>query len=658
MAQQKSRTQQLNGLVSLAYLGVLPCSPNNFIIKQGAPTTNDYRNVNVGDFWLDNSSMYLSPSVPPTSANLWVLVSVVNHVATWINFGSAAAILSLTSNSGGPVFPLAGNINVVGDGTTITGVGNPGTNTITFSVIGGMAANSFPTDSGTAVPAAGVLNIKTDLATNRSGGTVEFTGTGNTVQLILTDVLLNTMIGNNSGNPTNSGGNNTTLGALSGHALTTGGANTLIGRSSGVVMTTGANNSALGIFSLFTATSATSNIAMGYQSLTALTTGNGNSALGVNSLGNLLTGSNNIGLGINAGTNLTGAESNNILINDHGIAGKSSLVIMSLITGISTTLQFMTNFPDGNNTFLGNGAGNLTMTGSTSVGIGTGTLAATTTGGAHTAVGFGALAAATTGNSSCAFGNLSLTDLTTGIENTAIGFHTLTELTSGSHNVALGDECADGLLTGSYNLILGSNGSGGSYTSSESSNILIMNSGVVGESNVMRIGTNGSGNGQVNKSFMAGVAGVTVTNQAPVVINTSTGQLGTSGTFVSVGTWTPTLAFGGASTGITYSAQVGTYSQVGSVVTYVANITLTSKGSATGNATITGLPTAGSSNAFPATLVPFSGITFTVQLGIYSSGTTLNFVNWSTSGTIATLTNTAFTNTSSFLISGTFIVGG
>ena len=42
---------------------------------------------------------------------------------------------TLTSNSGGAVGPTAGNINVVGDGVTLTGVGNPGTSTITFSVL-------------------------------------------------------------------------------------------------------------------------------------------------------------------------------------------------------------------------------------------------------------------------------------------------------------------------------------------------------------------------------------------------------------------------------------------------------------------------------------------------------------------------------------------
>jgi len=45
------------------------------------------------------------------------------------------AVLTLTGNSGGAVPPSGGNINVVGDGVTINAVGDPGTNTITFSAL-------------------------------------------------------------------------------------------------------------------------------------------------------------------------------------------------------------------------------------------------------------------------------------------------------------------------------------------------------------------------------------------------------------------------------------------------------------------------------------------------------------------------------------------
>ena len=61
-------------------------------------------------------------------------------------------------------------------------------------------------------------------------------------------------------------------------------------------------------------------------------------------------------------------------------------------------------------------------------------------------------------------------------------------------------------------------------------------------------------------------------------------------TFFQAGTWTPVLAFGGASTGITYALQDGRFQLVGNVVYVQFLITLTNKGSAVGNATVSGLP--------------------------------------------------------------------
>lgn len=56
------------------------------------------------------------------------------------------------------------------------------------------------------------------------------------------------------------------------------------------------------------------------------------------------------------------------------------------------------------------------------------------------------------------------------------------------------------------------------------------------------------------------------------------------------GTWVPDLRFGGSSTGVTYSSRVGYWVRSGSLCYIECAITLTSKGSATGNATISGSP--------------------------------------------------------------------
>jgi len=65
------------------------------------------------------------------------------------------------------------------------------------------------------------------------------------------------------------------------------------------------------------------------------------------------------------------------------------------------------------------------------------------------------------------------------------------------------------------------------------------------------------------------------------------------------GTWTPTVSFSGASTGITYNYNDGLYTKVGNLVTVGFSILLTSKGSSTGSFWIEGLPfTSANSNVW------------------------------------------------------------
>ena len=56
------------------------------------------------------------------------------------------------------------------------------------------------------------------------------------------------------------------------------------------------------------------------------------------------------------------------------------------------------------------------------------------------------------------------------------------------------------------------------------------------------------------------------------------------------GTWTPTLSFGGGSTGIVYGTQSATYTKIGNVVNFAFRMYLTNKGSSTGHARVNGLP--------------------------------------------------------------------
>jgi len=164
MANSKNFNQRLNGLNPLSYVGVNAYQPPDFFIETTSPTISDSRNVSLGTWWLNT-----------TNQSVWILTSLAGGVATWVQLAGQLFIGKLTGNSGGGVGPTAQNIYVVGDGTTITIVGNPGTSTLTASLIEDVAT-SFITNpaTGTATPASGVLTFASSggISVSASGSTV------------------------------------------------------------------------------------------------------------------------------------------------------------------------------------------------------------------------------------------------------------------------------------------------------------------------------------------------------------------------------------------------------------------------------------------------------------------------------------------------------
>jgi hypothetical protein len=113
--------------------------------------------------------------------------------------------------------------------------------------------------------------------------------------------------------------------------------------------------------------------------------------------------------------------------------------------------------------------------------------------------------------------------------------------------------------------------------------------------------------------------------------------------------WTPVLQFGGASTGISYTSQSGEYQTIGKLCIAGFYIALSSKGSATGNATISGLPfaaegtTGGSCVVNDANLSSISG---PILCAAAYNQQSINLVSQGTTGTSA-ITNSNFNNTTS-----------
>jgi hypothetical protein len=136
----------------------------------------------------------------------------------------------------------------------------------------------------------------------------------------------NTAVGYRTLQSNTSGSDNVGIGNNALKQNTIGLNNVAIGPNALVTNTIAGNNTAVGPSALFAyngPNANTNNTAIGSFSLTSLTTGINNTAIGASTMTNVTTGNNNIVLGHLAGNAYTGAESNNILIGNQGIAGES-----------------------------------------------------------------------------------------------------------------------------------------------------------------------------------------------------------------------------------------------------------------------------------------------------------------------------------------------
>ena len=141
-------------------------------------------------------------------------------------------------------------------------------------------------------------------------------------------------------------------------------------------------------------------------------------------------------------------------------------------------------------------------TGNENTAVGWRALQGNTIGVANTAVGTNALQGGGTGDGNTVLGESALGNWTTASRNTAVGLEALLNNSSGNSNIAVGDSAGANLTTGDNNIDIG-------------------NEGVAGESDTIRIGTQGT----QTRTFIAGIAGAAVTGR-PVMINAN-GKLGT-----------------------------------------------------------------------------------------------------------------------------------
>ena len=126
------------------------------------------------------------------------------------------------------------------------------------------------------------------------------------------------------------------------------------------------------------------------------------------------------------------------------------------------------------------------------------------------------------------------------------------------------------------------------------------------------------------------------------------------------GSWTMGIAFGGSSSGNTYSSNAGNYVKIGKQVTCTGIVVLDAKSAATGNASLTGLPfTIGTGSAnYPAVTLRMGAVSFANQYQGYAAlGTTyIDMEEITEAGVVTGLNNTNFISGSAVMVSVTYFV--
>ena len=181
--------------------------------------------------------------------------------------------------------------------------------------------------------------------------------------------------------------------------------------------------------------------------------------------------------------------------------------------------RFIHNFGT-RNTFVGNLAGNFTLTGTDNTGIGNGALNPNATGTSNTAVGSNSLTSNTTGSSNTAIGRSALFFNTTGRNNTALGSQALASNTTGVNNIAVGSDTLLANITGGSNIAIGS--------TALASNITGSNNTAIGDSALLN-NTTGNNNTAIGISTLfnltTGSSNIAIGQNAGATLTTGSGNI-------------------------------------------------------------------------------------------------------------------------------------
>ena len=487
-----------------------------------------------------------------------------------------------------------------------------------FSGLGaGNTTTSGLGGGGNTANGASALSANTTGNNNTADGTLALqhnttgdknTAIGDSALVVNTTGADNTAIGTSALFANTGGSYNTAIGDFALLHNTSGSYNTANGQEALLFNTTGNDNTATGNGALEANTTGSFNTANGYLAL-GITNGNYNIAEGYYAGANIINGSWNIDIG-NQGNptdsqiiRIGSIQTNAYIAGIYGttIATNSPFVVVNSSGQLGTIGTLSDNQLPGNgsitiNTGIGiAGGGTVPLGGSITLSL-NGNLPATlnlpptgvandiiysgsqlmlfgdnktnffvgqlagqsalsqTIGGENTGIGVGALYTIGTGSENTADGAHTLDTDTTGSENTAVGFSALSANTSGNNNIALGFLAGQNITTSSANIDIG-------------------NTGVTGDTGIIRLGAAGT----QNSAYIAGIYSTTLPANSPLVGVTSSGQLGTEATL-------PSSAFSGTySSVVTLNNAGNSFTGNGAGLTSLSAAHLTSIGNTSGS---------------------------------------------------------------------------
>jgi hypothetical protein len=468
------------------------------------------------------------------------------------------------------------NIFNTSNNNTAIGSSSASANTSGFNnVVIGSALQS--NQNGSSSTAVGYLALNNDISSGQNTAVGSNCLTTNTVGQFNTGIGANALAFNDDGSSNIAAGDAALIHATSSFNIAIG-VNTLSGDADN-------DNIAIGFEALNLCTGA-ANIGVGFDTLSGLENGNDNIAIGNTALNNLVDGDSNIAIGSQAGSNYTGSETNNIIIGNSGVSGENSIIRIGTVGshtgnfqagifnvplgvgsfvgvtedgqlgtlgGLGLVITAPTGPVDSNGIIINNTNNTITMEyasstlpgivsttgqqfggfkqfsaitapfvdGSNNVLYGAGALSSITSGTGNTAVGYNALGLNTTGSNNIAFGVQALSNNIGGSNNIALGDETLRSNINGNNNVGIGASSLSGNI-GNNNLGIGMN-AGFDLTNGDNNIIIGTNvSGTGAQADSIQIGAQGT----QTSCAIAGIAGTIITNASPVLINITTGQLG------------------------------------------------------------------------------------------------------------------------------------